>query len=102
MSDKLTKLRADYDSLLSSVRAATKGTGALNAHELRVQLDTVRRFLAATEEALAIVVADYVKVCREYDKGKGLRHERATYWMNSTVLSNPIAYEAIKKAERKR
>ena len=61
--------------------------------------DEARRLLAATERALQVMADDYVRLARYYGKTKGKPDERATYWMEVAVLSDFIAYEAIRKAE---
>jgi len=61
--------------------------------------DEARRLLAATQRALQIMATDYVRLARSYGFAIGKQHERATYWMEAAVLSDPIAYEAITAAE---
>jgi hypothetical protein len=62
--------------------------------------DAAMRLLAATEQALDVMAADFVKLSRCYGRAQGKPDERATYWMEAAVLSNFIAYEAIRRAER--
>ncbi|NBW16443.1 MAG: hypothetical protein EBR82_51530 [Caulobacteraceae bacterium] len=61
--------------------------------------DASVRLLAATERALEVMADDYVRLAKSYGFVKGKPDERATYWMEYPVLSDPIAYAAIIAAE---
>ena len=61
--------------------------------------DEARRLLAATERALEVMADDYVRLAKSYGFAIGKQHERATYWMEAAVLSDPVAYEAIRMSE---
>jgi hypothetical protein len=79
----------------------TEDLGELRRRLAQAEADRAeaRRLLAATERALQIMATDYVRLARSYGFAIGKQHERATYWMETAVLSDPIAYEAIIAAE---
>ena len=67
--------------------------------QVEIDRDEARRLLAATERALQVMATDYVRLARSYGFAIGKQHERATYWMEVAVLSDPVAYEAIRMTE---
>ena len=86
MSDSMSKQR-----IIDRLRERLANTEA--------DRDSARRLLAATERALEVVAFDYVAFARYYGKTQGKPDERATYWMEAAVLSDPVAYAAIIAAE---